>query len=629
MNSRQRYRVAFWIGLLSWFPVASLALNDSYPSQKWHHFEAASAPRRGMSESDAIRKFIDDKMPESAIGRWKEISRIQDSTHAHRLLQLEYQGLPVENHFLKIHYSRRGFVQYATSTWEIPWEQSELPARFQGAREPVLDWVRRELEAQLGDFDGQLKAEPVWWAGEDSSELISAYKVNIHWWRRGIFQDWIVGVDPLKLLEERQLMRKASATNRSVYKVSPLTRTSGTADTADIDDLDATSALSNSFLHVYFEKIVSGTPTVVDVDATGNYFLPGGAGDFSEDPAAYNMSSVATTCTNCENQKFEAVNVYYHLNLFRRYLASTYSTLGIAGTVNSLLDDPLNVVVNLLSIDFDNDGSTTNETNNAAYIPSPCRTGFSPIFDRCLIFLRPASETTTSCGGGLSSKQLYHLAREGNVIVHEYQHYITDRVTNMIAGSSRVPNVGDYLHEGYSDYLGASETTRNAGASANVIGAYAFQDCSPIIRNLGTLRPLQNNSSETDAHLGGQTWASGLWYLHDTLGATYTDKLALKSEFFLSPRPSYLEAVEALVQADDALGGGNAKTIRTLFYVTLKFLGGKTDIFRDPATGLVEVGFHSCLGTSPGRRAAGGLTALLFFVWLGGTVWFARRFVRR
>jgi hypothetical protein len=296
------------------------------------------------------------------------------------------------------------------------------------------------------------------------------------------------------------------------------------------------------------------------------------------------------------------------------------------GASSSFSTDPLNVIINSLRSDFNRNGTGTDDANNAAYLNEPC----GDDIPRCLVFLRPAVPSEGLCVG----IQLYDLAREALVIAHEYQHYVTDLITRMVPGTLSKAVVGDALHEGYSDYLAASHVSAASGSSVSKVGEYAFQYCKAFVRDVSVLRVYTDNlgssgsdpTSDADPHNSGLSWASGLWKLRDELGVEKTDLIVMGSLFYLSTKPSFVEAVEALVQADGSLNGGNnSERIRNLFYTEVKFLGSSTDVFRDPARGIVEVGLRGCAHGPSGRGSFGGAG----FLWLCVVMGFSRLAVRR
>lgn len=620
------------LGLISLF-VAVTGFSDvmRYPSGKWRSFELNELTDQSggavgrASERAAFSRFLKNNFPEVPGAEWKPVNQVTDYGHTHALYQLHLEGIPVDTLFTKLHYSHSGYVSYATSAWEIPWEKNI--ARFHRTfdEKPAEAFVRKSFNRRYRGFRGPLESTKIWWVDKKNEELVPAFKFTVNWWEKKLSQEWIVAADLPRLLEQRDLVRHATVNNVSVYEVSPLGM-GATFDTVDIPDLTAATALSNSFVHVYREENTAngGDPTsIFDVDPQNTYT----GGEFSLDPRAAFYRGL--TCVTCDNQKFDAVNAYYHLNGYRQYVSGLHSTLGLTSTVGGLLADPLAVFINSLSTDFDGSGDGSDDTDNAAYFSSTCRSGYATTFPRCLALLRTSVVSTSSCTGSLANITIYHLAREANVVVHEFQHYITDRVTGLIAGTYSKPRVGDALHEGYSDYFGASSVTRVSGSDASTIGAYAFQNCSPIVRNISTLQPFENSEEDEDPHYSGITWASGLWSLRESFGATYADQLALQSQFFIPPTAGFIDSVEALVQADKVItSGARAATIRTLYYSTLKWNGGDASIFRDPATGVADVGFRSCGGVSL-RKASLPFSILFFSFWFGGLLWLGRRFSRR
>ncbi|NBX82948.1 hypothetical protein EBQ90_07665, partial [bacterium] len=217
------------------------------------------------------------------------------------------------------------------------------------------------------------------------------------------------------------------------------------------------------------------------------------------------------------------------------------------------------------------------------------------------------------------------------VIAHEYQHYVTDMIAGIEFSGSDTLTVGDVIHEGYSDYFGASYTVKeNTDSSLTTIGAYAFQNCSNLKRDLSTKPVFDNTTQYSSGHRPGLVWASGLWELRALLGADATDALALKSLYFVSSRPGFIDTVEALVQADRSLyGGAHEARIRTLFYDERKFVGSLSGAFQDSEKKIVKVGFQGCSSVPNRSERSGMATTLLLLTWLGLTLWAGRRWRSR
>jgi len=318
-------------------------------------------------------------------------------------------------------------------------------------------------------------------------------------------------------------------------------------------------------------------------------------------------------------------NVYYHLTSFRTWLDAKAASLG---SQLSFPYDPIPVFVNFMAKAIQKCRKTdtqyvdkTEQSNNAAYIAGPCDD--SGTVNRCLVFLRYG--TVSPCGNGDPGGSF---AREALIIAHEYQHYVTDMITGIEFGAANQLRVGDIIHEGYSDYFGASYASHNSAQDIHTVGQYAFSD-----KYIEEQRDLieegvifSDSTAYSNPHTPGWVWASALWELRDTLEATTVDLIALKSLFYLSTTPGFIDSVEALVQADRSLNGGvNEKTIRTLLFDERKFLGSLTGAFQDEDKRILKVGFQGCANVNPGNAETGFPTIGIFLLWLISTVWGGRR----
>jgi len=69
-----------------------------------------------------------------------------------------------------------------------------------------------------------------------------------------------------------------------------------------------------------------------------------------------------------------------------------------------------------------------------------------------------------------------------------------------------------------------------------------------------------------EVHNDGEVWAATLWDLRTQLGATITDRIVLNGMKFTPTRPSFLNARDGIIQADQNLNGGaNRCAIWTVF----------------------------------------------------------------
>ena len=153
---------------------------------------------------------------------------------------------------------------------------------------------------------------------------------------------------------------------------------------------------------------------------------------------------------------------------------------------------------------------------------------------------------------------------DGDVVFHEYGHGISNRLIGN--GSTALSGIqSGAMGEGWSDYWAI--TINNDGA----VGEY-----SPIIRTaFGVLlilflpqpcTTLTQTSQSSSVHNDGEVWAATLWDLRTQLGAAITDRIVLNGMKFTPTRPSFLNARDGILQADQNLNGGaNRCAIWTVF----------------------------------------------------------------
>ncbi|MBI4402757.1 MAG: M36 family metallopeptidase [Deltaproteobacteria bacterium] len=605
------------IGLLFVASCACLGAPTYYPSGLLHTFEAEQTTT-ASSQRGAVDSFFSVNFPgQGKEFEWREFRSFSDSSHLHRYYELTYLGRRVVGHRLKIHYNWQGWVQYATSSWE--WPLSALTSLPAGGvtKEELEQQTRSQLVGKYGYFQGTVRAEPVIWVTRDGTP-IAALEVKVSGKDPLLSSDVIVDEMTGSELTRLKVVRWTADPTNKVFKISP--RRNSDPETVTLTNLlEPKDKLSSSYLRVKREQYTQNPPDSRksaerrDVDPSSDYTaVTGGDYPFDKtiDPPGnptqpsptdrYGYFCVGSGVTSCPNQSFDAVNVYYHLENYRSYVSTLFSTLG---STPSFPCDPLPVTVNVVS--YETNGQPA--ANNAGVLGS-CTANESPQ----MIFLRPAGGVSV---GTCTNIDLLDVAREAVVAVHEYQHYVTDTIAGLYSYEDQDPPVvGDALHEGYSDYFAASQISRLTGFDATSIGDYAWQhtsSCPSLIRNVGVLTPYNEDNFWVtqitdngpvrvfDFHLAGLPWASGLWQLRSELGQSngvyVADLLALKSLFFLSTIPSFYEAVESLVKADKHLfNGEHVVRIRQLFYDELAFLGVRGKFFRDSGKGLVEMGFRSC-----------------------------------
>ncbi|HEX8649218.1 MAG TPA: M36 family metallopeptidase [Pyrinomonadaceae bacterium] len=156
---------------------------------------------------------------------------------------------------------------------------------------------------------------------------------------------------------------------------------------------------------------------------------------------------------------------------------------------------------------------------------------------------------------------------DSDVVFHEYGHGISNRLIGN--GSTALQGTqSGAMGEGWSDYWAC--TINNDG----VMGEYVTLNNTRGIRRAAYTVPAATvHDSYADVcaggcevHNDGEVWASALWDLRTQLGAAITDNIVLNGMKFTPTRPSFLNARDGILQADQNLyGGANRCTIWTVF----------------------------------------------------------------
>jgi hypothetical protein len=155
---------------------------------------------------------------------------------------------------------------------------------------------------------------------------------------------------------------------------------------------------------------------------------------------------------------------------------------------------------------------------------------------------------------------------DSDVVFHEYGHGISNRLIGN--GSGLGGTQSGAMGEGWSDYWAC--TINNDG----VMGEYVTQNTTRGIRRAAYTVPaaaVHDSYADVGAggfevHNDGEVWAVTLWDLRTQLGATITDRIVLNGMKFTPSRPSFLNARDGIIQADQNLNAGaNRCAIWTVF----------------------------------------------------------------
>ena len=156
---------------------------------------------------------------------------------------------------------------------------------------------------------------------------------------------------------------------------------------------------------------------------------------------------------------------------------------------------------------------------------------------------------------------------DSDVVFHEYGHGISNRLIGN--GSTALSGTqSGAMGEGWSDYW--ATTLNNDG----VMGEYVTQNPTRGVRRAAYTVPaatVMDSYADVcaggcEVHNDGEVWAATLWDLRTQLGQTITDSIVLNGMKFTPTRPSFLNARDGIIQADQNLNGGaNRCAIWTVF----------------------------------------------------------------
>lgn len=146
---------------------------------------------------------------------------------------------------------------------------------------------------------------------------------------------------------------------------------------------------------------------------------------------------------------------------------------------------------------------------------------------------------------------------DSDVVFHEYGHGISNRLIGN-GGTGLSGTQSGAMGEGWSDYWAC--TINNDG----VMGEYVTQNTTRGIRRAAYTVPsaaVHDSYADVGAggfevHNDGEVWAAALFDLRAQLGKTITDRIVLNGMKFTPTRPSFLNARDGILQADQNLNGG-------------------------------------------------------------------------
>ncbi|TFG98690.1 MAG: T9SS type A sorting domain-containing protein [Calditrichales bacterium] len=351
--------------------------------------------------------------------------------------------------------------------------------------------------------------------------LVPAYRVQIS--AREPRGDWEVVVDAesgeILVLSNRLVYNQKVNGSGNIWTVDPLTNARTYYGGSFVDNSDADSPALN-------DQRITVTLNDLSTNETGEYILSGPYVEVTDlenpvDSLPHPLQPDGFNFTR-QQQSFEAVMVYYHIDqAFRRLLS--------LGFTESTLQ-------NLLRFKVDPHGM--GGADNSYY---------SPLGNFCAFG-----------EGGVDD------AEDPAVIWHEYAHAIQHTLSIV---SFDTPGETFSLLEGDADYWAASYKKRISDFEWQQVFMWdkgIKADGGSTFRT-GRRCDLNWHYPEDyllydNTHQGGQLWSSALMHIQGELGADITDELFVAGHLYWGSEPGFKEAALAIIQADLDIYGGNHLT---------------------------------------------------------------------
>jgi subtilisin-like proprotein convertase family protein len=237
------------------------------------------------------------------------------------------------------------------------------------------------------------------------------------------------------------------------------------------------------------------------------------------------------------NDGFEDVSVYFHVDRSQRHLQA----LGYTGERA------------VVPYAIEADAHAISGSDNSFFLPSATRFG----------------EGTLFFGEGGTDD-----AEDADLVVHEYGHAVQEWISPGTFGGT-FASESRAMSEGFGDYWAYSAHVAQRLASGR--DPFCFADWDPrcaeddpsqqcgyrpgadCLRRLDSAATMADYDTSDIAgveHRNGMIWSSALREIHQQLGRTVTDMLAVESLFDAPPHPTFAVMARRLIEADRLLFNG-------------------------------------------------------------------------
>ena len=467
---------------------------------------------------DFLREHRDLLMPDGVIADLEliEVMRSRNAQHVH--FKQVYRGVLLHRGLLSVHIQDGRVVMY-TGTPRPPAAFRDLPLQPTLGESQATDIAMQQLQS----------IAPVWLRGEITTSLYIypaedgtshlAYQVQIP--AGSPLGDWefLIDAHTGKILEQNNLLMHVNGSG-SVYEENPIT-TRNVVNRV-LPNLDGSGFLRGDFVDV----VVYNGPADIRVYSR----------DFVDGLENNARSTEHDFRFNPNDSRFDEANVYFHINRIHDFFKNSFDFTGRDDQLLTIVDHP------------------TIDERDSKILSEPMNNAFFSGFTQSLAI----GEGTGTANGGLNN-----LARDADVLYHEYTHAVVDRITAL---GIRPNDMGRAMNEAYADYFPCSFFNDPDMGEWSVSSARGLRNLDNNNRFPDHL--FEPHTGAPEEHFTGLIWGGACWTLRERIGQRDADPLIFNSLFFL-PRDgsaNFQIGLTVLLQVDESIfDGAHQETIREVF----------------------------------------------------------------
>jgi Zn-dependent metalloprotease len=483
---------------------------DRYVPRKIYGFETESLPGAAHEIAEKFLKENVSVLKISASFEDLKYERVTESLGAKTVLfQQHFNGTPIHGAWVAIHIDNQNKIfMVKNDTVPVSRLQEQIPRSKAGLLPSgKVDALLKKKIREYGVLDTAVNKERMIYPLR--GQLKRVWKVKFG--TKEPAASWILFVDQATghILEERNVLWKADGKGQ-VFIPNPVVA-------LNRDDLlDQKDADQEVFKGAY-RKV-----TLRDLEPGGR--LKGPYADTTHTPNSARSTDLQFIYSR-EDDRFEEVMAYYHIDALQRYIQS----LGFKDN-KEILNRSIKV------------NAHGGNEDNSYYDPSP------------------GKRNITYGDGGVDD------AEDADVILHEYGHAVQDAIVPGFGQGKE----GRAMGEGFGDYLaGTFHYRHKKGDRKNRVAewdakGYAGgpQEC---LRRLDSEKHYPEDM-EGEEHADGEIWSACLWKIRKAVGKTKSDAVILESHFYLNQYSDFKDGAESLLMAEKNLyGGKKQKSLQKVF----------------------------------------------------------------